>query len=112
MLWVKQYQYLLAYEGVQFHVTDEALTAIADKVIERETGARGLRLFLKELCLIRFIVFLRLTMLKRAMLPKTPCVRMNLRNSFIGNPKHLKLLRRSSAYKPFIESESYHGTDV
>lgn len=48
---VKQYQYLLAYEGVQFHVTDEALTAIADKVIERETGARGLRAVLERIML-------------------------------------------------------------
>ena len=40
---VKQYQHLLAYEGVQFHATDAALVAIADEVIERETGARGLR---------------------------------------------------------------------
>ena len=38
---VKQYRHLLAYEGVQFHTTDEALTAIADEVIERETGARA-----------------------------------------------------------------------
>ena len=48
---VKQYQYLLAYEGVQFHVTDEALTAIADEVIERETGARGLRAVLERIML-------------------------------------------------------------
>ena len=40
---VKQYNHLLAYEDVQFHVTDTALIAIADEVIERETGARGLR---------------------------------------------------------------------
>jgi ATP-dependent Clp protease ATP-binding subunit ClpX len=48
---VKQYQYLLAYEGVQFHVTDEALTAIADEVIERETGARGLRAVFERIML-------------------------------------------------------------
>ena len=48
---VKQYQHLLAYEGVQFHVTDEALTAIADEVIERETGARGLRAVFERIML-------------------------------------------------------------
>ena len=48
---VKQYQRLLAYEGVQFHVEDEALAAIADEVIERETGARGLRAVFEKIML-------------------------------------------------------------
>ena len=48
---VKQYRRLLAYEGVQFHATDEALTAIADEVIERETGARGLRAVFEKIML-------------------------------------------------------------
>ncbi len=48
---VKQYQRLLAYEGVQFHVDDEALAAIADAVIERETGARGLRAVFEKIML-------------------------------------------------------------
>jgi ATP-dependent Clp protease ATP-binding subunit ClpX len=48
---VKQYSHLLAYEGVQFHVTDAALAAIADEVIERETGARGLRAVFEKIML-------------------------------------------------------------
>ena len=48
---VKQYQHLLAYEGVQFHATDAALMAIADEVIERETGARGLRAVFEKIML-------------------------------------------------------------
>ena len=48
---VKQYQHLLAYEGVQFHVTNAALTAIADEVIARETGARGLRAVFERIML-------------------------------------------------------------
>ena len=48
---VKQYRHLLAYEGVQFHVTDAALAAIADEVIERETGARGLRAVFERIML-------------------------------------------------------------
>jgi len=48
---VKQYHHLLAYEGVEFHVTDAALTAIADEVIERETGARGLRAVFEKIML-------------------------------------------------------------
>lgn len=48
---VKQYQRLLAYEGVQFHIDDGALAAIADEVIERETGARGLRAVFEKIML-------------------------------------------------------------
>ncbi len=48
---VKQYRQLLAYEGVEFHVTEAALTAIADEVIERETGARGLRAIFEKIML-------------------------------------------------------------
>lgn len=48
---VKQYHHLLAYEGVEFHVTEAALTAIADEVIERETGARGLRAVFEKIML-------------------------------------------------------------
>ncbi len=48
---VKQYRQLLAYEGVQFNVTDDALSAIAHQVIERETGARGLRAVMEKIML-------------------------------------------------------------
>ena len=48
---VKQYQQLLAYEGVQFDISDEALSAIAHQVIERETGARGLRSVMEKIML-------------------------------------------------------------
>ena len=48
---VKQYGHLLAYEGVEFQVTDAALVAIADEVIERETGARGLRAVFEKIML-------------------------------------------------------------
>ena len=48
---VKQYQRLLGLEGVEFQVADAALTAIADEVIERETGARGLRAVFERIML-------------------------------------------------------------
>jgi len=40
---VKQYQKLLAMEGVELEYRDNALTAIAKRALERRTGARGLR---------------------------------------------------------------------
>jgi len=40
---LKQYQYLLELDNVLLEFKDEALKAIANLAIERETGARGLR---------------------------------------------------------------------
>jgi ATP-dependent Clp protease ATP-binding subunit ClpX len=40
---VKQYQKLLAMEGVELEYRGNALTAIARRALERRTGARGLR---------------------------------------------------------------------
>ena len=45
---VKQYQKLLAMDGVELKFTPDALEASADKAIERRTGARGLRAILEE----------------------------------------------------------------
>lgn len=40
---IKQYQTLLSMEGVDLTFTTEALDAIAQKALEKKTGARGLR---------------------------------------------------------------------
>jgi ATP-dependent Clp protease ATP-binding subunit ClpX len=40
---IKQYQTLLAMEGVELTFTAEAMDAIALKALEKKTGARGLR---------------------------------------------------------------------
>lgn len=45
---VRQYQKLFAYENVNLEFTDEALKRIAQKAIERDTGARGLRSILEH----------------------------------------------------------------
>ncbi|CAM4260870.1 ATP-dependent Clp protease ATP-binding subunit ClpX [Streptococcus penaeicida] len=45
---VKQYQALLSYDGVELTFEQEALDAIAEKAIERKTGARGLRSIIEE----------------------------------------------------------------
>ena len=48
---VKQYVQLFKHEEVDLQVTDDALDAIAQQVITRETGARGLRAILENLML-------------------------------------------------------------
>ncbi|MCR5215478.1 MAG: ATP-dependent Clp protease ATP-binding subunit ClpX [Lachnospiraceae bacterium] len=45
---VKQYQKLFHLDEVELEFTDEALTAIAKKSMERKTGARGLRAIMEE----------------------------------------------------------------
>ncbi len=45
---VKQYQRLFELDGVELEFTDEAVQAIADKALERGTGARGLRAIIEE----------------------------------------------------------------
>lgn len=45
---VKQYQTLMSYDGVELEFDREALEAIAQKAIERKTGARGLRSIIEE----------------------------------------------------------------
>ena len=48
---LKQYQKLLAIDEVDLQFTDDALEAIADKAIERDTGARALRSIIEEFML-------------------------------------------------------------
>ena len=48
---LKQYQKLLELDEVKLEFTDEALEAIADKAMERDTGARALRSIIEEFML-------------------------------------------------------------
>ncbi|MGB4178025.1 MAG: AAA family ATPase, partial [Halanaerobiales bacterium] len=45
---IKQYQKFFEMDNVELEFTEEALTAIAQKAIERNTGARGLRAVVEE----------------------------------------------------------------
>ncbi len=48
---VKQYQKLFELDEVELEFTDDAIEAIADKALERGTGARGLRAIIEEVLL-------------------------------------------------------------
>ncbi|TKW66904.1 MAG: ATP-dependent Clp protease ATP-binding subunit ClpX [Paracoccus denitrificans] len=48
---VKQYQRLFEIEGAKLTFTDDALTAIARRAIQRKTGARGLRSIMEDILL-------------------------------------------------------------
>ncbi len=46
---IKQYQYLFSLDGVELEFTEEALQEIAQKTLEKNSGARGLRAVLEKL---------------------------------------------------------------
>ncbi len=48
---VKQFQRFFSFDGIDLVFADEALSAVADKALERETGARGLRSIIEEVLL-------------------------------------------------------------
>ena len=45
---VKQYRKLFELDGVELHFDGEAIEAIAEKALERQTGARGLRAIMEN----------------------------------------------------------------
>ena len=45
----KQYQALLQMDGVELEITEEALQTIAQKALDREIGARGLRAIMEKI---------------------------------------------------------------
>jgi ATP-dependent Clp protease ATP-binding subunit ClpX len=46
---VKQYRHLFELDGIEFEVENEALSRIAQKALEKKTGARGLRSIMESL---------------------------------------------------------------
>ena len=48
---IKQYQRLFEMENIELSFTNEALSAISEKAIQRKTGARGLRSILESILL-------------------------------------------------------------
>jgi ATP-dependent Clp protease ATP-binding subunit ClpX len=48
---IKQYQKLFELDGVELEFTEDAIQAVADKALERKTGARGLRSIIEEVLL-------------------------------------------------------------
>jgi ATP-dependent Clp protease ATP-binding subunit ClpX len=47
----KQFHRFFSFDGIELHFADDALGAVADKALARNTGARGLRSILEEVLL-------------------------------------------------------------
>ncbi len=48
---VKQFQRFFSFDGIELVFSEDSLTAIAERGLERETGARGLRSIIEEILL-------------------------------------------------------------
>src|ERR1700750_754878 len=48
---VKQFQRFFGFDGIELVFSQDALRAVADRALERETGARGLRSIIEEILL-------------------------------------------------------------
>jgi ATP-dependent Clp protease ATP-binding subunit ClpX len=48
---VRQFQRFFQFDGIELVFSDDALSSVADKALERETGARGLRSIIEEVLL-------------------------------------------------------------
>src|SRR6187397_765483 len=48
---VKQFQRFFFFDGIELVFSDDSLVSVADKALERETGARGLRSIIEEVLL-------------------------------------------------------------
>jgi ATP-dependent Clp protease ATP-binding subunit ClpX len=48
---VKQFQRFFQFDGIELVFADDALSSVADKALERDTGARGLRSIVEEILL-------------------------------------------------------------
>ncbi len=48
---VKQFQRFFSFDGIELVFAEDSLDAIAEKALERETGARGLRSIIEEILL-------------------------------------------------------------
>ena len=48
---VKQFQRFFSFDGIELVFAEDSLTSVAEKALERETGARGLRSIIEEILL-------------------------------------------------------------
>lgn len=67
----KQYQSLLGMDGVQLEISDEALLLVAQKALDRQIGARGLRAIMEKVMTnIMFLIPSDLTIKKVIITPE------------------------------------------
>jgi ATP-dependent Clp protease ATP-binding subunit ClpX len=101
---VKQYQKLLEMDDTLLEFADGALEAIAEKAIERNTGARGLRAILEEIMLDVMYEIPSSNNIEKCIISEET-VRKNINPELVIN-ENKKPLRRPNSKKSRIKRES------
>jgi ATP-dependent Clp protease ATP-binding subunit ClpX len=98
---VKQYQRLLEMDDTILEFTDEALDSIAEKALERNTGARGLRAILEEIMLDVMYEIPSQNNVEKCIITKES-VEQNIKPELVIN-ENRKSLRKSGNRKPRLK---------
>jgi ATP-dependent Clp protease ATP-binding subunit ClpX len=101
---IKQYQRLFEMDDTILEFTEEALDAIAEKAIERETGARGLRAILEESMLDIMYDIPSATNIEKCIVTKES-IQGNVLPELIIN-ENRKPLKKSSSKRSRVKRES------
>ena len=90
----KQFHRFFSFDGIELHFADDALGAIADKALERNTGARGLRSILEEVLLEVSSSFRHGVTSRNAWSPRRPSRRTSSPPSSPRRPRRPSRVRR------------------
>jgi len=101
---VKQYQKLFEMDDVLLEFDNEALEAISDKAIVRNTGARGLRAILEEVMLDVMFDIPSSTNIEKCRISKETI--MNNQTPVLIVNENKKSIRKSAGKKPRVKRES------
>jgi len=101
---VKQYQKLLEMDDVLLEIQDDALELIAEKAIERNTGARGLRAILEEIMLDIMYDIPSMNNVEKCIITRE-VVEKNTQPELIYN-ENRKSLKKAGSKKARVKKES------
>jgi ATP-dependent Clp protease ATP-binding subunit ClpX len=102
---VKQFQRFFSFDGIELHFAEDALGAVADKALERGTGARGLRSILEEILLeVQFELPSRGDVTKCVVTKET--VEKDLKPTLVTEAAKAAKSRRSQARSQAAEARS------
>ncbi|MFA6308807.1 MAG: ATP-dependent Clp protease ATP-binding subunit ClpX [Clostridia bacterium] len=101
---VKQYQKLFEMDDVLLEFEDDAIVAIAEKAIERNTGARGLRSILEEIMLDVMFDIPSLENIEKCVITKET-VEKAIKPALIVN-ENKKTIKKPASKKPRVKRES------
>ena len=98
---VKQYQKLLEMDDTLLEFTDEAIDSIAEKAMERNTGARGLRAIIEEIMLDIMYDVPSQTNIEKCIVTKDTVVN-NMKPELVIN-ENKKPIKKSGNKKPRLK---------